>query len=623
MNDDLLQIKKEYGEKMMQLCRRNFATILETPGLLYSILSSHIAPTHSLADDIINHYREEDFVNYIYSMVQKDEEEEELPDTGKNPFELMREAGYRLFKCSNEGEIQSFKHYYRPGEELCTFNGGRLQRCIVFFAVKDNANELKREDFIEPQREDEYGTSVISIQFGYGEFNELSIKNRYNHTVNNPDATFNNNLENIIPGLTRSFEKAYNLKVVSGPKNYNFLTEDLRYIPAYIPKKDENGNIIEPKDIKDIDRKLYRYNVEIDGIYFCEGNLIVRDGVVIDDYKKDAGRYIIADNYVIDAHEKTIYPFEYKEKKKENEEEKKVEIEKLPRDDSFTNSIKEVGEIKNITVLKDNGNRVIKIKYIDGKEVFITVDKTNSIVGYKNEYIKKLEKGFLKFNVKLRELSVDNVEVVERDCLVRNAGIRVLSLPKAEYLGDYFLCSNRGFNKLYIPKVREMGTNVFEYNNALEKFEAPSLVKMGSRVLSNNHCLHELSLDNLKYMGSFFARENRNVWDFIHLPKVLIIGSECFSNIMGVKRVNFNSVEIMGPDVLASETYLRELVLPNVVEIYSGFMNSNQYLEYFYAPNLKKVQKHIFENKYGMESEILYYIDHNKPCEIYRQEKMM
>ena len=615
MTEELKQIKKDYGERMMQFCRSHFATLLEKPGLLYDILSSHIAPTHSLADDIINHYREEDFVDYIYSMIQKDDEEEELPDTGKNPFELMREAGYRLFKCTNEGEIQSFKHYYKHGEELCTFNGGRLQRCIVFFAVKDNANDLKREDFTEPQREDEYGTSVISIQFGHGEFNDLSIKNRYNHTVNNPDATFNNNLENIIPGLTRSFEKAYYLKIVSGPKNYNFLTEDFRYIPAYLPKKDENGNIIVPKDVKDIDRKLYRYNVEVDGNYFCDGNLIIRNGVVIDDYSKDAGRYIIADNYVIDAREKTIYPFEYKEKKKD--EEKKEEIEKLPKDDSFTKSIKEVGEIKNITVQKDNGNRLIKIKYEDGKEVFITVDKTNSIVGYKNEYIKKLEKGFLQYNVKLRDLSVDNVRVVERDCLVRNGGVRELSLPNAEYLGDYFFATNSIMRKLFIPKVQEMGGCVLENNLQLEKFEAPSLVKMGPKVLYNNQGLHELSLENLKVMGSFFAHENRNQWKSIYLPKTLLISTECFANILGVEDVNFNSVEIMGPGVLASENHLREMSLPNVVDIYDGFMDSNIYMEYFYAPNLKNVQPHIFRGHFNMERSIRNYLDGHEPCEVH------
>ena len=303
--------------------------------------------------------------------------------------------------------------------------------------------------------------------------------------------------------------------------------------------------------------------------------------------------------------------------KKENEEEKKVEIEKLPKDDSFTKSIKEVGEINNITVQKDNGNRVIKIKYVDGKEVFITVDKTNSIVGYKNEYIKKLEKGFLQYNVKLRDLSVDNVRVVERDCLVRNGGVSELSLPNAEYLGDYFFATNSIMRKLFIPKVREMGGCVLENNLQLEKFEAPSLVKMGPKVLYNNQGLHELSLENLKIMGSFFAHENRNQWESIYLPKTLLISAECFANILGVEDVNFNSVEIMGPGVLASENHLREMSLPNVVDIYDGFMDSNIYMEYFYAPNLKNVESNIFRSHFNMERSIRNYLDGHEPCEVH------
>lgn len=39
--DDLKQIKKDYGENMSHLCRRLFSTILETPGLLYHIISTH------------------------------------------------------------------------------------------------------------------------------------------------------------------------------------------------------------------------------------------------------------------------------------------------------------------------------------------------------------------------------------------------------------------------------------------------------------------------------------------------------------------------------------------------------------------------------------------------------
>lgn len=89
---------------------------------------------------------------------------------------------------------------------------------LCFFAVKKNADEIKRENFTNPQRQDEYGTSVISIQFSKGTINDLSIKNRYNHSVNNPDATFSNNLENIKPGLTNSFEQHYGLNICQQSK---------------------------------------------------------------------------------------------------------------------------------------------------------------------------------------------------------------------------------------------------------------------------------------------------------------------------------------------------------------------------------------------------------------------
>ena len=44
MNQDLKIIKNKYGEKMKHLCREMFPTILETPGLLSSILLTHFEP---------------------------------------------------------------------------------------------------------------------------------------------------------------------------------------------------------------------------------------------------------------------------------------------------------------------------------------------------------------------------------------------------------------------------------------------------------------------------------------------------------------------------------------------------------------------------------------------------
>ena len=75
----------------------------------------------------------EAFKNYIYSQIETIQED--LPVT-KTPTELLSEAGYDLYECKTEEEIQSFKKYYARGEELCTFDGGRLNKCRVFFAVK-------------------------------------------------------------------------------------------------------------------------------------------------------------------------------------------------------------------------------------------------------------------------------------------------------------------------------------------------------------------------------------------------------------------------------------------------------------------------------------------------------
>ena len=201
----------------------------------------------------------------------------------ENPFELLKKAGYNLFECQTEEEIQSFKRYYEPNERICTFNGNRLSICHVFFAVKENVDEIKRKDFSDPQRQDAYGTSVISIQFTKGDVNTLSIKNRYNHTVNQPDATFSNNLENIIPGLTYSFTKHYNLNI-----NQND-SKDLE-LPGYVLANDG---------------KFYKYNYEINNIYYCPDNIIIdRFGVKKDYQEKE--KYILADYFLIDLVNKKV-----------------------------------------------------------------------------------------------------------------------------------------------------------------------------------------------------------------------------------------------------------------------------------------------------------------------------
>lgn len=202
---ELKKIKKVYGEDFMHLCRTLFPTLLEQEGLLYQILSQNFSSnSKTLYKDIMNNNLEEEFKGYIYSKIDVEKEEKQIIQR-KTPYELLDEAGYNLYECHSEAEIQQFKKYYATGEELCTFQGGRLDRCVVFFAVKKNADDIKRKNFKSPSREDEYGTSVMSIQFSKAGRCTVSIKNRYNHAVNNPDATYGNDLDRIIPGLKKSF----------------------------------------------------------------------------------------------------------------------------------------------------------------------------------------------------------------------------------------------------------------------------------------------------------------------------------------------------------------------------------------------------------------------------------
>ena len=117
--NDLIKIKKYYGESMMHLCKRLFPSILEQDNLLFNLLDSNFAPAKFLYDDIIDNKLEEDFKIYIYSLLVEEEEQIEVT---KSPKELLEEVGYILYECHNESDIQQFKKYYSPGEEFLYLN---------------------------------------------------------------------------------------------------------------------------------------------------------------------------------------------------------------------------------------------------------------------------------------------------------------------------------------------------------------------------------------------------------------------------------------------------------------------------------------------------------------------
>ena len=462
MIDDLKVIRKKYGEKMYHFCRESFPTLLEEPGKLSKLLSDNFHESHSLFDDIVANGKESEFKNFIYSLVDV-ENNNELGMT-KTPEELMSEAGYVLVECYNEEDIQKFRKYYAPGEELCTFKGGRLNSCRVFFAVKKNVLDIKREDFKKPKREDEYGTSVISIQFTKDETNTLSIKNRYNHTVVNPDATFSNNLDNIIPGLTESFERYKGIIQMYKIKNFE--------IKGYVMANDG---------------KYYKYNYEINNVYYCPDNIII-DNFNVKRY--DKSRYLIIDYFIIDLSNKSISLYDKK------------------LSDSFCDVIKDINKIeidnidsgKKITILGDNN-----------KSLEIITDKDGKIISLKMNKIYDIGDKFLSYNTSLQKFTAENLTEVGDDCLCFNNTLQELYFPNLTWVGHQFLICNTSLQKFTAENLIMVGCRFLPYNTSLQKFTAENLIEVGDDFLRRNNTLQKLYFPNLTEVGDWFLNNNHKL----------------------------------------------------------------------------------------------------------------
>ena len=425
MTEDLKIIKKKYGEDMMHLCRDLFPSLLEKRGLLSQILLNNFHESHYLCQDIVANNLEYDFKNFIYSFI--DVENNFVMRSDKTPSELLREAGYILYECKSEEDMNKFKKYYAPGEELCSFWLNRLESSFVFFAVKENVDDIKREDFKKPKRQDLYGTSVISIQFTKDDAHTLSIKNRYNHSVNDPDATFSNNLDNIIPGLTDSFARIYGLE-------QRFFNKKLD-IPGYVKARDG---------------KYYKYNFEFNNIYYCPDNIIV-DNFEVKEYAHE--KYVIMDYFVLDLVNKKIRVYD-----------------EFIRD-SLPDTIR---DIVKISIINEGENKRIIIITENG-DIQIIINKYNQIIGLTNNIVKVVGDNFLRHNKTLEQIDLANAEVIGDNFLYSNNSMLTIYFPKVKVIGNNFMNYTTVLKSADFPELESVGRCFLMMNNNLEELNAPRL----------------------------------------------------------------------------------------------------------------------------------------------------
>lgn len=391
MNKDLKIIKKKYGEKMAHLCKSMFSTILEVPNLLSTILMNHFAFNKDLYDDLVEQDKLMSFKDFIYSIykediLDKEKKEKEISEIDATPEELLSKVGYELYACHSEEEIQSFRKYFADGEVLCTFKGGRLEKCHVFFAIKKDVDKIKRDSFKHPEREDAYGISVISIQFTKDFSHTLSIKNRYNHVVDNPDATFSNNLDEIVEGLSLSFAKYYGLE-------QKYVVTDF-YLKQYI--RASNG-------------KFYKYNFSYNDIYYCPNNVIIDHSHV---KEFDKSLYIVFDYFILELKKVNIKNRVYAYDKQSY--------------DSFPRTM---GAIKKVDVVVEEDLRKLFITPVEGEVITIMLNQENEIVGYENPNVVQIGSYFLWNSRNLKYLSLPLVENIGHCFLYSNRKLDYLCLP--------------------------------------------------------------------------------------------------------------------------------------------------------------------------------------------------
>ena len=476
-----------------------------------------------------------------------------------NPFQLLDQAGYHAFEVHNLDEQNSIKRFFRQNEELCTFRD--MHRYENYYIIHAVSHDVWRDPYAiqpakNPQRQDEYGTSVISIQIRKtGGF--ISIKNRYNHTVINPDQTFNSDPDEIIDGLSAALKAYFNV--------------DWKSTGVRLP----NGFI-------QMGNQILKINFEINNCYIGDGFYTHGDSII----DIDKNNQVQLDYFIWDNQQKMLFN-------------------PLNERDTFPKTFNKFIQNKKVTLLGKAPNQTI---LVDGEKV-IEIEN-NHIVTLNMPHITTVEDNFLFRNKHLRSISLPNVTTIGSNFLYNNLKLQSISLPNASTIGHYFLNSNKNLKSIDLPNVKTIGS-CFLNNNCnlqsislpmaeiigndflsdnyyLRSISLPNVTTIGSNFLYNNLKLQSISLPNASTIGHYFLNSNKNLKS-IDLPNVKTIGSCFLNNNCNLQSISLPMAEIIDNDFLQQNVNLQSLSLPAAVSVGTTFLMKNEQIKHLYAPRLQTV----------------------------------
>ena len=475
----------------------------------------------------------EPLMNYLVSLKNVKIEEHAVH---QHPFDLLSKAGYTAYYADTLEKQNWPKQFYAKGEELCTFHDpNRYKNYHIVVAIKKNVQDIKRENFPHPKREDEYGTSVLQIQMlKSGGF--ISIKNRYNHTVENPDNTFNSNPDNIISGLSDALKHHYHV---------DFSSQKVHL----------------PENFVLIDNQIVNCNYEINNVYFSE-NCYVEDGNI---HEIDKQKELMLDYFILNLQDKSI--------------KNPSELE-----NGFIAALQEEIKDKKLQItVNEQGNKCLQA---DGKTI-LELDH-GKIKSLHFDNVKKIDDNFLQYNNELSDVSLSNVISIGSRFLHDARFLEGISLPKVKNIDHQFLSWGKNLKRVSLPQVEKIGDNFLFSNNQITEISLPNVLQVGNEFLPWNALLSEVSLPKIEIIQDSFLASN-NILTHVSLPKVKKIGSDFLRRNSVLEEISLPNVQQIGAYFLHNNEKLSHISLPQVDSIDKGFLFENKIISQISFPKVTKI----------------------------------
>lgn len=519
-------IKKQNGERFAKAIRNYDNGIFDIPNL----------------DTIVKHAGREAEPIMAYLISLKNIEINEMA-VHMDPIKLLDRAGYNAYVVHNLAEQNAIEKYFARGEELCTFHDPhRFEKYYIINAVRKDVDNIRRADFKNPKREDEYGTSVISIQvLKTGGF--ISIKNRYNHTVENPDNTLNSNPDNIIPGLADAIKHHFNVDFAS-------------------------HHVDLPINYTTMNNQILKYNLEVENTYIGP-DFYARDGRVFDinkDYE------IILDTIVFNT--------------------KTKEFKSIAHADGDWQMISALSTAINGQKVKiqnaDNGTKIL----IAGDTPIVTF-QNGQILSLNLPNVRGIGNYFALDCQKLTSVSMPDLETMGTNCFQFNT-LEHVNMPKLREIGEMSFYKCRNLQEINLPQVQKMGSFCFTGVYQLKNVNMPQLRYVGDHMFHTAPALTVLDLPNLQRMGQNCVMNAQ--LKTVNLPQLQSVDNNCFVNGCAVTELDLPNLQHMGNVVFYDAPQLRSVNAPKLQNMGAFCFRASQNATHVYMPQLQHISQGCFES---------------------------